>query len=238
MVPVTSLQNPTIKLVRSLSEKKFRQETGLFLAEGWEVLNRARKAGWVPEHLVSTEPISINVRALTRASGLSDASSGFVAQNDLRDVQRTWGPQGDLPGPGKLAVFIGFGALPLLWIAMGRIARRRGDPWTPIERRRRRARAQLARELTRAATPRAELVALQDFLGARSAERPQAWQGRDIAAWFARQSIAVPPDAVNDLQRLIADLEAAAWGGAEVPPQTAVRERALSLALRLVRGGL
>jgi TrmH family RNA methyltransferase len=58
MVPVTSLQNPTIKLIRSLSEKKFRQESGLFLAEGWDVLKRARKAGWVPEHLLSTEPIS------------------------------------------------------------------------------------------------------------------------------------------------------------------------------------
>lgn len=58
MAPVTSLQNPTIKLIRSLSEKKFRQESGLFLAEGWDVLNRARKAGWVPEHLLSTEPIS------------------------------------------------------------------------------------------------------------------------------------------------------------------------------------
>ncbi len=58
MVPVTSPQNPTIKLIRSLSEKKFRHETGLFVAEGWEMLDRARKAGWVPEHLVSTEPIS------------------------------------------------------------------------------------------------------------------------------------------------------------------------------------
>ena len=57
MVPVTSLQNPTIKLIRSLSEKKFRQELGLFVAEGWDMLDRARKAGWVPEHLLSTEPI-------------------------------------------------------------------------------------------------------------------------------------------------------------------------------------
>ena len=51
MVPVTSPQNPTIKLIRSLSEKKFRQETGLFVAEGWEMLERARKAGWVPEQI-------------------------------------------------------------------------------------------------------------------------------------------------------------------------------------------
>src|SRR5687768_6952107 len=58
MASVTSPQNATIKLIRSLSKKKFRQETGLFVAEGWEMLDRARKAGWVPEHLVSTEPVS------------------------------------------------------------------------------------------------------------------------------------------------------------------------------------
>ncbi len=58
MLSITSPQNPTIKLIRSLAEKKFRQETGLFVAEGWPMLERARKEGWVPEHLVSTEAIS------------------------------------------------------------------------------------------------------------------------------------------------------------------------------------
>lgn len=58
MLPIASAQNPIIKLIRSLSEKKFRRETGLFVAEGWDMLNRARKQGWVPEHLLSTEPIS------------------------------------------------------------------------------------------------------------------------------------------------------------------------------------
>ncbi len=58
MLSITSAQNPIIKLIRSLSEKKFRRETGLFVAEGWDMLNRARKQGWVPEHLLSTEPIS------------------------------------------------------------------------------------------------------------------------------------------------------------------------------------
>ncbi len=187
---------------------------------------------------VSTDPITINVRALARVSGLNDSSSGFVAQNDLRDVQRTWNSHSDLPRPGKSAVLFVFGALPFLWIAMGRIARRRGDPWAPMERRRRRAKAQLARDLDKADSPRAELGALQDFLGARTAERAQAWQGRDVGAWFARQSLAVAPDAVNDLERLIAELEAAAWGGAPKPAQAAVRERALSVAERLVRGGL
>jgi TrmH family RNA methyltransferase len=58
MLSITSAQNPTIKLIRSLSEKKYRLESGLFVAEGWEMLDRARKEGWEPVHLLSTEPIS------------------------------------------------------------------------------------------------------------------------------------------------------------------------------------
>jgi RNA methyltransferase, TrmH family len=58
MLAITSPQNPTVKLIRSLTEKKFRQETGLFVAEGWAMLDRARAEGWQPEHLLSVDPIS------------------------------------------------------------------------------------------------------------------------------------------------------------------------------------
>ncbi|HUR29254.1 MAG TPA: hypothetical protein VM509_13785, partial [Planctomycetota bacterium] len=92
--------------------------------------------------------------------------------------------------------------------------------------------------LSRASTARDDLGALQDFLGARTAEQPEAWQGRDVRAWFEKQALAVPPEVVRDLQSLIAELEAAAWGNAALPARTAVRERALSVAERLVRGGL
>lgn len=52
---VTSVHNPTIKLIRSLKEKKFRTQSGLFVAEGEMVLARAKTEGWEPEFLVSTE---------------------------------------------------------------------------------------------------------------------------------------------------------------------------------------
>ena len=42
MLIVSSAQNPTIKLIRSLEDKKHRQEHGLFVAEGRQVLERAR----------------------------------------------------------------------------------------------------------------------------------------------------------------------------------------------------
>ncbi|HUR43461.1 MAG TPA: RNA methyltransferase [Aestuariivirga sp.] len=55
---ISSLQNPTIKLIRSLANKKYRVETRLFVAEGEKVLQRAYSRGWVPETLVSTGAVS------------------------------------------------------------------------------------------------------------------------------------------------------------------------------------
>ncbi|MCA3560260.1 MAG: RNA methyltransferase [Aestuariivirga sp.] len=55
MLHVTSAQNPTIKLIRSLAEKKHRQEHGLFVAEGEKVLERARQTGWEPVYLLTTD---------------------------------------------------------------------------------------------------------------------------------------------------------------------------------------
>ena len=40
---VTSLSNATVKAVRALHMRKEREESGLFLAEGRQVLDRARK---------------------------------------------------------------------------------------------------------------------------------------------------------------------------------------------------
>ena len=54
MLIVTSAQNPTIKMIRSLADKKHRQEHGLFVAEGRQVLDRARAEGWEPVYLLTT----------------------------------------------------------------------------------------------------------------------------------------------------------------------------------------
>jgi TrmH family RNA methyltransferase len=119
MAQVLSSQNPTIKLIRSLAEKKFRQETGLFVAEGWEMLDRARKAGWVPEHLVSTEAIS--AWGQTRPILVTEKIMvGLSAQNNPHNVIATFGqryvgevtPNGvwvaleDMRDPGNLGTII------------------------------------------------------------------------------------------------------------------------------------
>ena len=119
MAQVMSPQNPAIKLIRSLSEKKFRQETGLFVAEGWEMLERARKMGWTPEHLVSTEPVA--AWSQTRPILVTEkVMEGLSGQNNPHNVVATFGqryvgevtPNGvwialeDMRDPGNLGTII------------------------------------------------------------------------------------------------------------------------------------
>jgi TrmH family RNA methyltransferase len=119
MVPVTSLQNPTIKLIRSLSEKKFRQETGLFVAEGWDMLDRARKVGWEPEHLLSTEPISswgetqpiyVTEKIMEGLSGQNNPHTALATfkQRFANEVTQNgvWVALEDMRDPGNLGTII------------------------------------------------------------------------------------------------------------------------------------
>ena len=52
---ITSLQNPTVKLVRSLLSRKGRKQTELFTAEGTTMLATARDCGWAPRILFAEE---------------------------------------------------------------------------------------------------------------------------------------------------------------------------------------
>ena len=49
---ITGFSNPTVKLLRSLRDKKHRKREGLFLAEGLRLLTDARESGRLPEILV------------------------------------------------------------------------------------------------------------------------------------------------------------------------------------------
>lgn len=53
MLPISSTQNPTIKLIRSLEDKKGRREAGLFVVEGRQMLERAEALGWEPQHVLT-----------------------------------------------------------------------------------------------------------------------------------------------------------------------------------------
>lgn len=71
---ITSLANPLVKEIRALQQKKHRDESGLFLAEGQKLLRDAVDSGWRVEMLAyaaanAGEPAIGTLAAETKASG-------------------------------------------------------------------------------------------------------------------------------------------------------------------------
>jgi TrmH family RNA methyltransferase len=119
MLIVTSAQNPTIKLIRSLAEKKHRQEHGLFVAEGEQVLARARAEGWEPAYLLTTAPcapwgqaalIQVDERVMGQVSAQKNppARIGVFRQRWTETVkpEGTWVALEDMRDPGNLGTII------------------------------------------------------------------------------------------------------------------------------------
>jgi TrmH family RNA methyltransferase len=71
---VTAFSNSTVKLLRSLREKKARRAEGLFLAEGLRILTEARDSGRLPEIVAfsaegARHPLAAEIIAATEAAG-------------------------------------------------------------------------------------------------------------------------------------------------------------------------
>ncbi|MFN2472296.1 MAG: TrmH family RNA methyltransferase [Sphingomicrobium sp.] len=71
---VTSFSNDTVKLIRSLRDRKARRESGLFLAEGLRILTEARDSGLLPEIVAfapagAAHPLAREIIAATEAAG-------------------------------------------------------------------------------------------------------------------------------------------------------------------------
>ena len=71
---VTAFSNPTVKLLRSLRDKKARRAEGLFLAEGLRILTEARDSGQLPEIVAfsnegAKHPLAAEIIAATEAAG-------------------------------------------------------------------------------------------------------------------------------------------------------------------------
>ena len=71
---VTAFSNATVKLLRSLRDKKHRREEGLFLAEGLRILTEARDSGRLPEIVAfsaegAKHPLAAEIIAATEAAG-------------------------------------------------------------------------------------------------------------------------------------------------------------------------
>lgn len=104
---ITSAQNPTIKFIRALEQKKHRQETGLFAAEGLRALERARVAGIAPDYVLSvtgrqdwgqardirvSEAVMARLSAQNNPSGLIGVFKQSAILSDFR------------PGSGDVAI--------------------------------------------------------------------------------------------------------------------------------------
>lgn len=119
MVIITSAQNPTIKTIRQLSEKKHRQEQGLFVAEGSNVLDRAREEGWEPVYLLATGHVAawgeatllqVDERVMASVSSQKNPpiEIGVFRQRWAPKVipQGTWVALEDMRDPGNLGTII------------------------------------------------------------------------------------------------------------------------------------
>ena len=142
LLTVTSPHNPTIKLIRSLAEKRHRQEHGLFIAEGERVLARARAEGWEPDYLLTTTDAEPWGKAsLMRIDGKMMASVS-AQKNPPRQIgvfRQRWCPDADPNGcwvaledmrdPGNLGTIIrtadAAGAAGIVLVGQS------CDPWGP-----------------------------------------------------------------------------------------------------------
>ena len=71
---VTAFSNSTVRLLRSLRDKKARRSEGLFLAEGLRILAEARDSGRLPEIVAfspegAKHPLAAEIIAATEAAG-------------------------------------------------------------------------------------------------------------------------------------------------------------------------
>jgi TrmH family RNA methyltransferase len=71
---ITSFGNDTVKLIRSLRDRKARRESGLFLAEGLRILTEARDSGLLPQLIAygpsgAAHPLAAELIAATEAAG-------------------------------------------------------------------------------------------------------------------------------------------------------------------------
>lgn len=63
---ITSVQNSTIKYIRQLHQKKYRDQSGHFLIEGLKLVNEASQAGLVLEEILATEPSGLSMELKSR----------------------------------------------------------------------------------------------------------------------------------------------------------------------------
>ena len=92
---ITSLSNPTVKIARALHQRKTREETGQFLAEGLKIAAEAVDLGFAPRVLMfgpeaAEHPVLVRIAEETAARG---GEVLLVTRDILEKVSRRDNPQ-------------------------------------------------------------------------------------------------------------------------------------------------
>jgi len=121
---ITSLANPVVKEIKALSDKKARQETGTFMAEGLKLVIDALELGWTIRTLVYAKaakgkPLVDQMAARTVASG------GLVleaSEKVLTAITRRDNPQAVV------------GIFDQRWMPLKDIRPKAGETWVALDR--------------------------------------------------------------------------------------------------------
>ena len=84
MISMTSISNNEIKRVKSLSQKKFRDELGLFIVEGEKMVQEALASGLKVEKVYYSD--EIGNEAMSRISALSSPSPALAVLSKPSDI--------------------------------------------------------------------------------------------------------------------------------------------------------
>lgn len=179
---------------------------------------------------LETEPVPIRV---TVPEGAADDPFGPEDESDLppdaiRDIVARPSERSATgvvsQGPGAAAGAIALVLALAGWIGLRRAVRRRGDPASVEERRRRGALGRLAADARGAGGPAELSRALELFLARRTGEPEEAWIGRGHLRDFV--DVEVSDSLESEYARLRADLDRAVFGGegtADLGPDRLVR---------------
>lgn len=79
---VNAFSNATVKLLRSLRDKKARRSEGLFLAEGLRIMTEARDSGMLPEIVVFSDEGARHPLAQAIVAEAEDAGADVIQTSD------------------------------------------------------------------------------------------------------------------------------------------------------------
>ncbi len=92
---ITSLANPLVKEIRALTQKKNRDESGLFVAEGQKLVRDAVEGGW-PVEILAYAATNAGEPAIGALAASTEASGGSVLEVStqvLEKITRRENPQ-------------------------------------------------------------------------------------------------------------------------------------------------